>query len=178
MNPLTPYLLWIKIGAALVLIAALAGYHHHVFEQGVKQESARRDKIDAANSLRAKTELSALNAKLKAAQTELDTAIANVASLEKDMQHEKAISSDYQLRLASGAERLRVLTIQHHTDQARSADGAAIAAVDHDSEAVEDLAPAVGLSIEKLRSNENEAIDRLDACVIAYDAVKAASEQK
>ncbi len=53
MNPLTPYLLWIKLGAALALVGALVGWHVHAVS------SARSDGRSEAIAERAAADLSA-----------------------------------------------------------------------------------------------------------------------
>jgi predicted nucleic acid-binding Zn-ribbon protein len=175
MNPIA-----IKAIAGLLLAVALIGgyktWEHHIFEQGVAQEKARRDKIDADNTIKAQDELAALNAKVRQAQSELASARDRLASLETELQHEKDTSADYQRRLAAGTERMRVLTIQRKAADTGPAAGTAPAAVDPGAEVVADLAPSAGAAIERLRLNENSAVIRLEACINAYDAVKAAAD--
>lgn len=54
MNPLTPYLLWIKLGAAVALVAGLVGWHAH------KVSQARDEGYSTAISERAAQDLTAI----------------------------------------------------------------------------------------------------------------------
>ena len=176
MNALTPYLIWIKIAAALALVGALVGYHHHVFEQGVAQESARRDKIDAGNTIAAQAELATLNARVRTAQAELAVARDQNSKLLTENDHEKATSAGLQLDLAAGTQRMSILTRQRAADRAGPATGSTAGPADQGAGVIEDIAPAVAAGLERLRSEHNEAIDRLEACIFSYDTVKAAAD--
>lgn len=178
MNPLL-----LKGLAGLLLFSAvtagLAGLHHHVFGQGVAQEKARRDKIDAANTIAAQTELAGLNAKLRSAQSDLTKAIESLSVNQMELSNEKSISAARQSALLSGAARERVLVrarSERVVGETGSVGSAAVAAVGQGASDEEDLDPGVAAGLERLRANENSAVDRLNACVSAYDAVRAASQ--
>jgi hypothetical protein len=95
--------------AALVLglWAALAWHDHRVFEQGVAQEKARRDVLDAANNAQAEAERLRLDRLVAQAQAQLDAARTRVDQLQAEVDHEKTISTDRQQRLLAGTERER-----------------------------------------------------------------------
>src|SRR4051812_6645368 len=182
---LNPYMGVIKICVVIAAVSALAGgalaYHHHVFEQGVTQEKDRRDKIDAANTIKAQSELAALNEKLRLAHAALTEALATVAARELELHHEQAISADRQSDLLAGRARERVLVTQHKQQcdlaQVGQTGGASAASVDQGAGALEDLDPGVAANLERIRTNENNAIDRLEACSASYDAVKSAADK-
>lgn len=158
----------------IVVTAALA-YRSSLIQDGVQIEKDRRDKIDAANTLKAKTELAFLNGELRAKQFALDKAILDLNQKKTELQNEQAESIAYQRRLAAGTERMSVLVRERRIAQAGSAPSAAIGGLDSDTYVIQDLAGNVAAAIERVRANENAAIDRLEACIKAYDAVEAAS---
>lgn len=162
---------------ALSLWAGIEWHDHTVFNRGVAQESARRDQIDAANSAKAIAEQARLNKLLAAAQAELNTAIANLSQLQTELDHEKQVSSQRQADLLAGRERLRVLVrATSQADPAGHAQGAPAAAVDSGTEVIADLAGTTASAIDQLRTEHNEAVTRLNACIQAYDAVQAAAK--
>ena len=162
--------------AAVIVFAALS-YRSHLIGTVVAQEKSRRDAIDAANTARANAELATLNGKLRVAQALLDQAIIDLNTKKQELQHEQDQSLDYQRRLAAGTDRMSVLVRERRIAQAGSLAGSAIAGVDQDTYVVQDLAEQSAVAIERLRANENAAIDRLNACIVAYDAVEAASKK-
>jgi hypothetical protein len=168
---------WIAMFAMFAMVAAGAlTYRHHLIQQGVSLESARRDRIEAENSARADGERSALNELLRVAQAKLAAAIADLSKKEMELSNEKIISSQRQLDLLAGRERMRVLTHPRPADQAGSPGSTAAAGVDQGASVESDLDPRVASDLEWARETRNEAITRLGACVVAYDAVKAASD--
>lgn len=183
MNPLTPYLIWIKIGAAAALLAALVGWHYHgvhvAHDVGVLQEAARRDEIDAKNTARAQAELLVLNELLRKAQADLATAQDELQKLSQENSHEKLVSALRQSDLLAGRERMSVRTASApacNPAQAGPAAGTGPADVDPGAGLVVDLDPAVAAGLEGIREQHNEAVRRLASCIMAYDAVKAAAD--
>jgi hypothetical protein len=73
MNPLTPYLIWIKLGAAAALIVGLFMFGHHIGAASVQAkwtaETSRRDAADNAAILKRTAD----NVTLAAAQSETNT---------------------------------------------------------------------------------------------------------
>lgn len=169
-----------KIGGALALAGALAAagiaYHHHVYQQGVSAESSRRDVIEAANSARANKERDALNVQIATAQASLTAARASLAKLEKELSDEKSISTQRQRDLLAGRERMSVLTRQRPTDPNGQAQGGAAGNVGPGAGITADLDGRVASDLEWARETRNEAIKRLNACILDYDAVKAAAD--
>lgn len=168
-------------GALLVLglWAGIAWHDHKVFDRGVAQEKTRRDAIDAANSAKAEAERTRLNKLLASAQAELNSAIANLNQLKTELDHEKLVSSQRQADLLAGRERLRVLVrTERQADPSGHAQGASTSNMDQGTEVVADLAGTTAIAIDRLRTEHNEAVSRLDACIQAYDAVKTAADKQ
>ncbi len=170
-----------KIGAALALVAALAGWHVHsvsaAHAAGVKVEKDRRDGIDAVNSARAKDVLAELNAQVLDATRQLANVQAKLQTLQTENDHEKLISSQRQSDLLAGRERMRILTAAaRRPDQASAPAGAAAAAVDQGTGDLADIDPAVASGLERIREQHNEAVRRLTGCIAAYDGVRDASQ--
>lgn len=160
----------------IAIAAGALGYRAHVYHTGVADESARRDAIDAKNNAVAKQARADLNARIAVLQGMLDTARKQVAKLKKDLDDEQAVSTKRQADLAAGHERERVL-IRAVTSQASpdgQAPGAAAAGVDSGTSVETDLDPRVAGWLEGVRAEHNAAVERLDACIQSYDAVKAA----
>lgn len=173
------WLVKLAAGAALALglWTGVAWHDRTVFDRGVAQESARRDQIDRANSAKALAEQARLNKLLATAQAELNTAIANLSQLQTELDHEKQVSSQRQADLLAGRERMRVLVrATSQADPAGHAQGAPAAAVDTGTEVIADLAGTTASAIDQLRTEHNEAVTRLNACIQAYDAVQAAAK--
>lgn len=183
MNPLTPYLLWIKVGAAVALVGALFGYHvfavNSAHKEGIAYESSRRDMIDLGNTARAQAELLAANERTRRAQADLAITQEDLQKLSLENNREKLVSSQRKSDLLAGRERLRVLTASpaaRDPAQAGPAPGAGAADVDPGTGLVVDLDPAVAAGLEGIREQHNEAVRRLAGCIVEYDAVKAAAD--
>jgi len=173
---------WVaKIAAYALLVTIVVtsafAYRTHVFNSGVAEERGRRDAIEIANSVKAEKELAVLNGKMLAAQSALDQAIADLNEKKVELQNEQNESLDYQRRLAAGTERMSALVRERRIAQAGSAPSSTIGGVDSDSYVIQDLSEQSAIAIERVRANENAAIDRLNACIKAYDAVEAASKK-
>jgi hypothetical protein len=170
---------WVAIA---VLCAAAAGaamaYRTHLIHIGVSLEAARRDVIDAENSARARAALTQINAKLASTQAQLTAALAHLDQLKSDLDHEKAASTALQSDLAAGRRRLSVLTRARAPDSAGQAPRAAAAGVDPGAAVTADLDPAAAASTAGLTGEGDAAIIRLNACIQAYDAVKAAADKQ
>lgn len=177
--------LLVKLGAGLALLVALAGWHAHTVhlahKAGVQQESTRRDTIDARNTIAAGRALLVLNERVHAAQAALAIAQLDLQKLQQENDREKLVSSQRQADLLAGRERLSVLTRAagaSNPAQSGSPTGAAAATVDPRAGVTIDLDPAVAAGLEGIRARHNDAVNRLDACVKAYDAVKKAAEMQ
>jgi hypothetical protein len=162
--------------AAGLLIGGAIGYRSHLINSGIAIEATRRDKIDAENSARARAELAQINAKLAAAQAQLAAAFAHLDQLQSDLDHEKAASTALQSDLAAGRRRLSVLTRARAPDPAGQAPGAAASGVDPGAAVESELDGKVAAGLVGLTSEGDSAITRLNACIQAYDAVKAAAD--
>ena len=157
--------------ALIALSAAVWGLHHYVYQQGYDAAEAKWQKINADATIGADEKLAEKNAEVRKAQSELTAFMASLADKQKELNDAKATSAALQSDLAAGRVRLRVLTTSHALNRAGQDSGPAAAAVDTGAEVTEDLAPSVAAGLERLRANENEAIDRLNGCIEAYEAV-------
>lgn len=166
--------------ASLLLIGAVLGggawVHHHIYHQGELAADARNAAINKTNSDHADAERNLLNGKIALAQANLNAARAALAVLQKDYDNEKTVSSQRQLDLLAGRERMRILTRQRPTDPNRQAASGPAGPVDQGTAVVEDIDPGVSAWLERFRAGNNAAIDRLNACIVKYDAVKAAAD--
>lgn len=161
---------------AAVLFGSLAGLHHHVYHQGEVAADARNAKVNKANSDRANAERDKLNKQIAAVQAELDAARATVAAIKKEMDDEKAVSTERQRRLVAGDERMRILTRQRPAGPEQPPASGCAGGLDPQASVEADIDPAVAGWLEGFRLEHNEAIRRLDACILRYDAVKAAAD--
>lgn len=168
--------------AVLALGASVAWYDHKLSEAhsaGVGEEAARNDAETARNTALAQSELLDANGRLREAQEQLAAAQADLQKLQQENNHEKAISNKRQRDLAVGVERERVLvhvTSACHPAQAGQAESASATPMDNGPGAEADLDPGVAGWLEGVRSRHNDAVDRLNACISAYRAVKRAAD--
>lgn len=164
-------LILIRILGAIAVTLTLAWCYHAIDQGGYTRAMTERDAKDAQITIAAQAQLAEENEKIRAAQAALTKAIFTINANQEELQNEKLNSAVYQSQLASGDKRLRALVTRSKSSDAEQGTGPAAANLDQRTEVIEDLSPIVGASIERLRLNENEAIDRLDACIGAYDAV-------
>lgn len=169
---------WAAILALCALAAASAiAYRHHLIQQGVSLEAARRDKIDADNTAKAEAEQGRLNALVAKAQAELGAALAHLDQLKSDLDHEQAASRTLQSDLAAGRRRLSVAIARAgQADPAQPPDSTSAGGLDSQSPATADLDPQAASRVVELTGTGDSAIIRLNACIAAYDAVKAAAD--
>lgn len=170
---------WVAIAVLCALSAGAAlAYRSHLINTGIAIEASRRDAIDRQRDMQAKAELSALNAKLAAAQAELGHALEHLNQLKSDLDNEKANSAALQSDLVAGRRRMSVaITGSCRSTQAEQAAGSTAADVDQGGEpATATLDGRVASDLEWARSSRNEAIVALQACTAAYDAVKTAAD--
>jgi hypothetical protein len=181
MIPLLTMPRWPFIAAicAALVFGALA-YRGHVYDSGVAAESTRRDAIDAHNSLAATQARDDLNARIRVLQSMLDTARAQVEQIKKELDDANQISTQRQSDLLAGRAHERVLVDATCAASKISPDGQApggtAGAVDSGSGIEVDLNPRVASWLERVRADHNAAVERLDACIQQYDAVKAAAD--
>jgi hypothetical protein len=161
-----------------LLLGGAAQYRAHVFKLGIAQEAARRDVIDAENDRRARAALADANSRALVAQANLDGAMSTLSKAQTELTHEKAASAALQSDLASGRRRLSVLTRTRAADPAGSDQGPAAAAMDPGLGVTSDLDGRAAADLEWLRQTRNDAITGLQACTVAYDAVKAAADSQ
>lgn len=162
-----------------LLIGGAAAYRDHVYGLGVTAERVRRDDLDHRRSLAADAERDALNGRIRAAQADLNIARANLGRKDLELQHAQEISNQRAADLAAGRARERVLVraaSQRPVDPDRPTIRATAADLDPDAPIEADLDPRVAGWLEGVRADHNAAIERLDACVQSYDAVKAAAD--
>lgn len=168
-----------KLVAGLLLVLALIGggawYYHHVYHSGELAQKVRDDTAAKIESDRADAARAALNQRIAAVQADLAKSRERVAELQKDFDNEKAVSDARQRDLLAGRERMRVLVRAARPAGADGpAQGGSAAGVDSGGEVVVDIDPAVASNLERFRSERNRAAVALDACIVDYDALKAA----
>lgn len=168
-------LMWL-FGAFLVIVLVI-GYARHQFNLGVREEAARRDQIDDDNRQLFNAALARANLKVAVSQEIIDSNVRALQNLERNFDREKASSTTLQSRLASGADRMRVQIARADAGAARSFDGPGVADLGTGTGDFAYLSPRSGAWLERLRSEHNQAADRLDACIAAYDAVKLANDR-
>lgn len=166
-----------KIGATLALCGALWGgyayWHHKVYQSGYKaaeavgKENMRKANVDAELTLKT------ANDKVSLKQSALDEAIAKLSAKEKDYRDEQVKSTAYQRSLADGTVRMRILTTANQNCNAGQNQNAGVVGVGALSETLADVPARIAANLDRLRSNENEAITRLNACVESYETVRA-----
>lgn len=168
--------------AALCVVAAGAAllYRAHLVDVGVAQESARRDQADHDRDVQAKVERDRLNGVIATKQAGLDTALAKLNEQGKEIANAQAHSAALQSDLAAGRRRMSVaITGACHADPAGHDQGTTAAGLDSASgPATASLDGRAAADLEWLRQTRNDAIAGLQACVAAYDAVKAASDSR
>lgn len=165
----------------LVLCAAAAAgalaYRAHLIGAGIAMEGARRDAIDHQRDAQAKAELDRVNALVRAAQAALDDALAHLAKLQSELSHEKERSTALQSDLAAGRRRMSVAVASAcPAAAAEQGEGAAAAGVDPGGPVRVDLDGRAAADLEWLRQTRDGAITGLQACIVAYDAVKTAAD--
>lgn len=158
MNPLY------KLGALVVLVIGFLFYRQSLINDGIKLESDRRDNV-------ANAELVKANELVKEKQSRINDLQGELSKLHSENENEKMESIKRESDLRAGNQRLRV-QIAHRSGATGSCESSGTATVDQESETTQDLAPAVAGWLESFRRNENNAIDRLDACIKAYDEVR------
>jgi hypothetical protein len=167
---------WGAIAALrLLLIAGALAYRAHLIDAGVAIEAARRDAIDAEQDRRAQAALMHANEQTAAAQQRLNAVMANLSLLQSELSHEQVNSAVLQSELGAGRRRLSVLTRARAPAPAGPDQCTAVAGVDTGTALAADLDARVASDLEWARQTRNEAIERLDACSAAYDAVRAAT---
>jgi hypothetical protein len=169
--------------AALVaLCMAAAGasllYRAHLVDLGAAQEEARRDQIDHDRDVQAKAERDRLNGIIATKQAALDAALAKINQQGKEIADAQAHSVALQSDLAAGRRRMSVaITGACHPDPDGHDQGAAVVGLDSASgPATTSLDGRVAADLEWLRQTRNDAIVGLQACTVAYDAVKVAAD--
>lgn len=169
-----------KVGAVAVLVALVGIWHeaevHSAARKATTAEDNRHIAIDAANTARATAELSSLNDKARKTNAALAQAIADLKKLQSDNDHEKLLSTQYRADLLAGRQRLRILTTARDPAQAGTPASPGAGNVDPQSPVVADIDPRVAAGLESIRGRHNDAVRRLQACIVAYDEVKAASD--
>lgn len=183
MNFISANLLSFKIGAIALLLSGLLGYHaykvHAAREDGRITESARRDILEQAASSQAKSLLLEANGRVRVAQTALAVAQDALDKLSLENSNEKIKDAQHIADLASGRERMRITThLQPRIEVSKAgpSSDAATPAVDSGASVDADVDPAVAAGIDSIRTRYNEAVRRLNACIVAYDSAKAASD--
>ena len=176
MNILEPYFFYLKIGALVAIFTGLAWYHHHVYQQGYNQRENEQLVIDTKSKAETLNTLEKLNLHINEVQTELDKSTASLSTKQTELDHAKQNSNDYQVRLASGADRLRVLTKSTCANQATNIKSPSLANVDNRTEDAAELDGKVAANLVKLAGEGDEAIARLNACIISYNLVKTAAD--
>jgi hypothetical protein len=165
---------------AALIIGLLVGYqrwHHHVYQQGyTTADTADRALMKAADDA-AKAKVALLNGQVALAQKSIDETKKALDVAEKELGDAKVYENDLESKLRSGARRLSVLVSANQACPAGPPQGAAPAGVDNGAEVRADLDPNAAAEITGATDTGDDAIRRLNGCIQAYDAVKAAADQ-
>lgn len=172
----------VELLGVLTLLAGFCGavlwYGHEKHEQGVTEEKNRRDLLDFERDQQAKAELAKLNEQVSQAKMLLADAQGRVAQLTEEVNDAQAISGRRESALRAGVERERVLIRALGTGpnaapgQGADAGSGPVDQAGGPTAAI--LDPAVASDLERVRLSRNTAINAARACVIQYDALKAA----
>jgi len=171
-----------KWGAALALLISIplgaAWYHAHVYHAGELAQKTVDDARDKRNSDAADAERIVLNDKVAAAQALLKVAQDDLVKLQKDYDDANAISKQRAADLAAGTIRERVLVraAKQPADPNEPVAGGPAAVLGDDASYETYLDPGVASWLEGIRGERNAAVERLNACVSDYNAVKAAAD--
>lgn len=172
--------IWIKLALIATVIAAITGgsvgIHHHIFQQGVTQEKDRRDKIDAANTIKAQTILVAENEKVRALQAQIAAVQIDLSTKQMELQNARNKSAALESDLRAGTKRMSVLIARNKADPAGCATSSGASNLDQGTEVTAELDGTVAANLVGIAAEGDSAITRMNACIVAYDAVKAASD--
>lgn len=161
----------VALVACVLGTAGLVAYRDHLVSLGARREAMRRDVLDVERARLAQDALHEANARVKAAQDRLDTAMADLDKLHTELTHVQTQGTALQSDLAGGRRRLPVLVRARSPDPARPVDAAGAAGLDTGTAAAAELDPAVAAGLAGLAGEGDAAIVRLNACIAAYDAV-------
>ncbi|WP_156116734.1 lysis system i-spanin subunit Rz [Massilia sp. 9096] len=168
----------VAIVALCVLGAGTAMlYREHLVGLGVAQESAQRDEIDKQRDGQAKIALAQANGKVASLQAQLNALQTQLNQQGKEVADAQAHSAALQSDLAAGRRQLRVaIAGPCSAAQTEHDQGTAAAGMDTGSRpATADLDGRAAADLEWVRQTRNDALDAVQACTAAYDAVRAAS---
>ena len=170
----------LKYGGIIVLILALFGFgvyvHHLVYEEGYTAAEAIYQKSEAAATAIANKQLAEDNAKIAAAQDIIDSTQIDLSNKQKELQNEKVTSSNYKSDLLDSRKRLSVLVALSQTGTASQVVSSTAPRLDNKSEVTAYIDPTVASNLAGITTTGDSAITRLNACIEAYNAVKAASD--
>lgn len=163
-------------GLAAALAAGAVWEYHRIDKAGYNRANGEWNAYEKAQTARVEAATAALNAKIAAKQTELNVALAKLAELKAQNETQKAVSAGLQRDLVAGNKRLSVLTRQQGTADAGQNQGGTAGTVDTGRPVTTYLDGTVAANLEWLRSTREDAINRLDACTAAYQAVETATQ--
>jgi hypothetical protein len=166
---------WIAAaGAAAAVIGGLLAYQHHLVEQGRAQADARHALADAARERAAYKAVALANSQVAERQAALDAALAALADRERDLHEQQRHNAAVQSDLAAGRVRLPVAAICPGSHPAVQGEGGAAAGLDPQPAAAAELDPQAAGRLVELTGTGDDAIVRLNACIVAYDAAAKA----
>ncbi len=170
-NPMLLKLLGV-IAIVITLIVAYNQKANSLINQGVAQESARRDKIDEARKAASDKALAAANGRVRVAEQQLAESSIKTARQEMELQHVKTDNQLMQSSLIARDKRLRVLIAS--SDSAGNSQNPSAGQVGKGTSTTAELDGAVAANLVSLIGIGDQAIIRLNACIDAYDAVEKA----
>ncbi len=163
------------LGVIVIVITLIVAYNqkaNSLINQGVAQESARRDKIDEARKAASDKALAASNGRVRVAEQQLAESSLKTARQETELQHVKTDNQLMQSSLIARDKRLRVLIAS--SDSTGDSESASAGQVGKRAKVTAELDGAVAANLVSLIGIGDQAIIRLNACIDAYDAVEKA----
>lgn len=167
MNPLSWIMTNLALAKWLAFVLAVLAFGWKMDRNGSQRVKARWE----LHNVVAQAALDAANVRVEVAQKRLNDTAKVLKEKEDELAKSNQKSVDLERAYAVGTQRLRVRTSGNCPQQAQSETAGK---VDQGTSVVQDLHPSVAAGLERLRRNENAAIDRLNACVIQYEELEKA----
>lgn len=176
LTDLVPLPYRLAAGALLVAMAigAALAYRAHLVDEGRDAADAHHAQLDAVREKAASGALAAANLTIAAKQAALDAATAALADRERDLHEQQTRATALQSDLAAGRVRLPVAARCAGGGAAGKGQIVSAAGLDPQPAIAAELDPQAAVRLSQLTGTGDDAIVRLNACIVAYDAaVKA-----
>lgn len=166
------WLAWLILAAGVA--ASALWYRADLIEQGVAKDKARSDAVIAAADHAAEVAVAGKNGQIRVLQAKLDATAVDNERIKGELDHEKTISTQRQLNLLAGRDRLRILTHPAASPAVGNEPPGCVTPAGMGSTAgvVADIDGTAAAWIDGVRTERNAVILRLAACVAAYDSVR------